>query len=268
MEERRKRLIEIFNDTLKQVNEDQDLLDSCDKSRKGTVFYPKDKYFDESTFKIKKGQINVNENKTFQDVFRLKKLYPKKKICALNFASATTPGGMVKKGSSAQEECLCRSSTLYFALNLRYLYTKYYDPHRDSGDPLYTDALIYIPNIKIIKTDDDFPVRLDKKDYTDVDIITCAAPKLRNIKISDEKLYEIHVSRAKHILNIALHHGVDIIVLGAFGCGAFRNNPRVVAKAYKDVLEEYKKYFDVIDFAIYHREFELENYNAFMEAFS
>ena len=265
MNERRKRLIDIFQDTIKQVNEDQNLIDSCSESRKSTLFVPADKYFDISSFKNKDGLVRVNENKTFQDVFMLHKQYPNKKICALNFASATNPGGMVKQGSSAQEECLCRSSTLYFSLDIRYLHTKYYEPHKYKKDPLYTDALIYIPKIKIIKTDDDFPVRLPKKEYVDVDIITCAAPNLRRIEISDEELYNLHLSRARHILNVAVSQGVDIIVLGAFGCGAFKNNPWVVAKAFKEVLKEYAKYFEIVDFAVYHREFEDENFKAFKE---
>ena len=279
MNDRRTKLIEIFNDTLKQISEDSELLECAKQSAVDTRFYPADLYFDIKDKEVKECKIEVNENKTFQDVFKLHKLYPNKKICVLNFASATTPGGGVKSGSGAQEECLCRCSTLYYSLNTRYLYTKFYEPNKEKPNRLHTDDVIYSPNIKIIKTDDDYPVRLDKKEYIDVDIVTCAAPNLRenpnnrfnfegdvsSNDISKEELYKIHLSRAKHILNIAIYNDVDILVLGAFGCGAFRNDPRVVAKAYKDALMEYSKYFEAIDFAIFHREYEEENYQAFLK---
>ena len=83
-----------------------------------------------------------------------------------------------------------------------------------------------------------------------------------------EELYQIHLKRAKHILHIAALNNVEILILGAFGCGAFRNDPNVVAKAYKDALEEYKKSFFLIDFAIYTRPDEEENYLAFKRHFT
>ena len=65
-----------------------------------------------------------------------------------------------------------------------------------------------------------------------------------------EELYNIHVKRARNILNVAIKNEDDYLILGAFGCGAFRNNPEIVAKAYKDVLQDYMYCFKVIDFAI------------------
>ena len=65
------------------------------------------------------------------------------------------------------------------------------------------------------------------------------------VKISRDELYELHLSRAQHILNVAAGQGVDILILGAFGCGAFMNDPNTVARAYSDALKEYAQYFDV-----------------------
>ena len=64
---------------------------------------------------------------------------------------------------------------------------------------------------------------------------------------------------------LAADNGVDILVLGAFGCGAFRNDPGVLAKAYANVLKDCRRYFDLIEFAIFCRDFETENYDAFAE---
>jgi len=198
------------------------------------------------------------------------------RIAVLNFASATTPGGGVTKGSSAQEESLCRCSTLYPALTSNALWDSYYSVNRAARNPLYTNALIYTPGVVICKTDEDYPERMEEKDWVEVDVITCAAPNLRQrpgnmynldqsapVVVSPEELLALHKIRARHILTVAASKGVDAIVLGAFGCGAFQNDPTVVAKAYKGVLEEMKGYFSLIEFAIYCRQRETANYDAF-----
>ena len=115
-----------------------------------------------------------------------------------------------------------------------------------------------------------------EKDWTFVDVISCAAPNLRRrpsnnhnpeygraVSISNTDLYTLHLKRAKHIMHIAATNGADALVLGAFGCGAFANNPQVVAKAYKDALSDYKRYFQYIEFAVYCRADETANYDAF-----
>ncbi len=81
--------------------------------------------------------------------------------------------------------------------------------------------------------------------------------------ISPEEQYRLHLRRAKHILHIAAVNDADALVLGAFGCGAFRNDPQAVAKAYADVLAEYKGYFRYIEFAVYYQPGEIGNYEAF-----
>ena len=114
-----------------------------------------------------------------------------------------------------------------------------------------------------------------------MDVITCAAPNLRQrpgnifnheqsapVVVSPEELLQLHKSRARHILTVAASKGVDALVLGAFGCGAFQNDPTVVAEAYKSVLQEFKSYFSLIEFAIYCRLQETGNYDAFNRVFS
>ena len=197
-------------------------------------------------------------------------------MAVLNFASATNPGGGVKSGSSAQEESLCRCSTLYPTLNQRWLWDQYYLPNREANDPLHTDVCIYSPDVVICKTDESIPQRLPEERFVTVDVLTCAAPNLRPTpgnrhnpdasraaSVTRQQLFELHVKRAKHILHVAAASGVDCLVLGAFGCGAFQNDPNVVARAYAVALKEYRHYFDTIEFAIYCREWETENYNAF-----
>jgi uncharacterized protein (TIGR02452 family) len=194
------------------------------------------------------------------------------KVAVLNFASATRPGGGVATGSSAQEECICRCTTLYPCLTTKEAEVRFYDPHRKNVGPLHNDDIIYTPDVAIIKNDDYDLLR----EPLFIDVITCAAPNLRekNVSkynqerepapdISPEELKALHVARARQILNAAVQNFVDVLVLGAFGCGAFRNDPEVVAAAYKEVLPEYRKYFKAIEFAVYCRGKDTENYEAF-----
>ncbi len=253
--------IKIFRDTLKQIANDDQLQEFVKHSKTHQNFYSGRMEFDmkpeDYPSYFGKADIVVTKNGSFNAARR----YSQSKVAVLNFASATNPGGGVTKGSNAQEECLCRCSTLYECLNTDWAKEHFYEPHRRSGTPLHNDDIIFTPGVVIIKSDS----------YTGlyqrmhVDVITCAAPNLREtpanaynhengegIKVTDEELYEIHKKRADKILNCALYHGDDTVILGAFGCGAFKNPPEVVAKAYKDIItEKYLYKFRHIEFAVY-----------------
>ena len=276
MFDRRERLIQVFEDTRQFIRENPALAQKAEEARQATEFYPVEEYPQISAQPGRAGTIRVTKHKTFEAATAIHQSHPEWRIAVLNFASATTPGGGVTKGSSAQEESLCRCSTLYPALTAPSLWDAYYSVNRAARNPLYTDALIYTPGVTICKTDEDYPERMEEKDWVEVDVITCAAPNLRQrpgnqynldqsapVVVSPEKLLQLHKSRARHILTVAASKGVDAIVLGAFGCGAFHNDPTVVAEAYKDVLEEMKGYFSLIEFAIYCRPQETANYDAF-----
>ena len=98
--------------------------------------------------------------------------------------------------------------------------------------------------------------RLPPEDFVKVDVVTCAAPHVfRDVVVSAEDLYRMHVSRAKNILRSAAHNGADILITGAFGCGAFHNPPEVVAGAWHEAVKVYGEKFDLIDFVIYVSDF-------------
>lgn len=105
--------------------------------------------------------------------------YAGKKVCILNFASATNPGGGVTKGSSAQEEAICRCSTLYANLKEQYAWNAFYAPHRRAHDPLHNDDCIYTPGVMVFKSDTDYPQLLPEEKWYSVNVLTCAAPNLR-----------------------------------------------------------------------------------------
>ena len=277
MTDRKQQLIEVFEDTQKFYTEDPVLITAVKHSRENTKLYEADDYPDYPMDNAAcSGVIRVTKHKTFEAAMELRKEFPDKKIAVLNYASASNPGGGVTHGSSAQEESLCRCSTLYATLNTKQMWQGYYDVNRYARNVLHTDACIYSPDIVICKTDESIPKRMKSENFVTVDVISCAAPNLRNepanihnpetgeaVRIEPQMLYDLHLSRAKHILHIAAANGVEIIVLGAFGCGAFCNDPNVVAKAYRDALKEYANKFYVVEFAIYCRDYETENYVAF-----
>lgn len=188
-----------------------------------------------------------------------------------NFASWRNPGGGVVNGSSAQEESLCRISTLYPCLTDYSAMKGFYYPHRASASQFYNDDCIYTPGVVVFKSDSENPKLQPKERWFKVDIITCAAPNLRSgdggrIWISDINLKDLHIKRLSRILDIAAANGVENIILGAFGCGAFRNDPRIVAEASAKVIRNYLHIFRVIEFAIYSSHGDDTNYREFADA--
>lgn len=203
--------------------------------------------------------------------------YPGKKICVLNFASATNPGGGVTRGSSAQEEAICRCSTLYFSLIEQSIWKGFYAPHRARKNPLHNDDCIYTPGVVVFKTDTATPQALPPDDWYTVNVLTCAAPNLRerpgnrmndgdgarSVQIGKQKLRQLHEKRMRRVLSIAAAEGNEVMILGAFGCGAFSNPPDIVAEAMKTVVQEYRSFFEAVEFAVYCPPRDDSNYRVF-----
>lgn len=205
-------------------------------------------------------EVIVSRRRSFEAALR----YPGERVCVLNFASATHPGGGVSVGSSAQEECLCRCSTLYNCLNDKAVWEGFYTPHRLSGNALNNDDLLYTPCVQIVK-DDDYGLLATP---VGVDVITCAAPDLRAARpgaVSPETLLRLHEQRARRILTVAAQEQAEAVILGAFGCGAFGNDPLVVAQAYRNVLPEFVYHFRTIEFAVYCPPANDDNFRAFKQ---
>ncbi|MBR1438083.1 MAG: TIGR02452 family protein, partial [Synergistaceae bacterium] len=262
------KLIRIFADTQIFYKSDPVLIEAVKFGKRHTKLYKADDYPDLPAIPEKLGATFTVKSRSFQTAMNFHQEMPDKKIAVLNFASAIHPGGGVLSGSRAQEECLCRCSTLYPLIDQKWLKESYYIPNKEHYNFRHDDACIYSEGVVICKSDTDFPERLKTEEFITVDVITCAAPDLRKARYSDcnvKELFEIHIQRAKHILHIAALHGVDILVTGAFGCGAFKNDPELVAEAWKEALEEYRKKFEYVIFAIYFREHEIENFKAFNE---
>ncbi len=267
--------IEVFQDTMDWIKNDPILSASIPVAKKNTTVIFEDDYpvFDSS--KTRDMIISVSGDRSYQAAMRLCKENPEAKIAVMNFANAFHAGGGVTKGSSAQEESLCRTSTLYPLLYRRTLRDSFYKHHYDLKTAKATDSLVYTEGVIICKTDEDLPKRMPQEEWVTVDVITIAAPDLRdksNIHaplvnggtyMNDAELFGYHVKRAIHMLTCAAAKKADILVLGAFGCGAFQNDPEVVAKAYKTALKVFPKVFQQIEFAVYCPPGGSKNYNMF-----
>ncbi len=264
----RVKMVDVFQDTLAMIRENESLQVAVENSILNTKLYYPDSEMSLPENIHLQPKYHVSPDRSFQAAQKLSRQFPDEKIAVLNFASATHAGGGVVNGSRAQEESLCRCSTLYPCLNQPNLLENYYDFHRKRHNTLYTDTVIYTPDVVVIKTDTNVPERAPESAWFKVDIITCAAPNLNHLDgISDEELYTIHCKRARRILTSAVIADVSVLVLGAFGCGAFRNPPAVVARAYQDVLKEFEGYFQFVEFAIFHSGRESANYRAFADVF-
>ena len=160
----------------------------------------------------------------------------------LNFASYNNPGGKFIDGSKAQEECLCHESYLYNVLKGRIGYYKI--NHKNKNRSLYTDRALYSPNVRFTK---------ECKDVF-CDVITCAAPNKtaaqKYYNVSDEENSEVLKERIEFVLKIAQDNGVDNLILGAYGCGVFGQDPLEVAKIFKEFLSGKYKCFNKVIFAI------------------
>ena len=223
--------------------------------------------------KYKSTEVKVSCKRSFEAA----KAYQNKKVCVHNFASATNPGGGVIRGASAQEECLCRASTLFFNLNAKECWDKFYAPHRELHNPIYNEDCIYTPEVMVFKEDTDVPLAMPEEDWYKVNVLTCAAPNLREqpsncmnphagdkkVSLTNQELFDLHVKRGRRILDVAAAHGNEVIILGAFGCGAFKNPPEVVAAVYRQLMKEYDGAFETVEFAVYCTERDKTNYEVF-----
>lgn len=185
--------------------------------------------------------------------FEAAKAYQGKKVAVLNFANNHSIGGN-PFFANAQEEALCRCSTLLPCLEA--LTDEFYEKHIDqyeSGEMNYmgNDDLIYTPDVVVFKTDERSepicPQMMPKEEWYKVDVITSAAPELwRGSMPSNYE--ECITSRIKKILDVAAKQNVEVLILGAWGCGAFRNPSDIVARVFLTLLKEYN--FDTVEFAL------------------
>lgn len=177
------------------------------------------------------------------------------KVAVLNFASAKNPGGGFLKGARAQEEDLTRKSCLYSCLTSQ---PDYYNANKKCKSFLYTDHLIYSPEVPFIRDEN---LSLLENPYL-LSVITSPAPnageELQKNPKAKEKIRQALESRARDVLLAAKVNHHRNLILGAWGCGIFRNDPKMVAEAFLKHFksESFANYFDHVVFAIYEFSYE------------
>lgn len=186
--------------------------------------------------------------------FEAAKAYQGKKTAVLNFANNHSIGG-APFSAGAQEESLCRCSTLLPCLEAmrKPFYQKHislYEARKINA--MGNDDLIYTPDVVVFKTDERtdpiYPKMMERSEWYKVDVITCAAPEMRRMLSVPANYEEIIISRIKKILDVAAKEKVEVLILGAWGCGAFKNDSNVVANAFYTLLKNYN--FEVVEFAL------------------
>ena len=185
----------------------------------------------------------------------------------LNFASAKNPGGGFLSGSQAQEECLSRSSGLHQSLCSNMIY---YDANRSHASPLYTNHIIYSPSVPVFRDDED---QLLREPYN-VSVVTSPAVNAGAVRENKpglvSKIAPTMKQRIQSVLALGRHHGHKSVVLGAWGCGVFGNDPTDIARWFSDPLHTDARFvnaFDHIVFAVLDRTDSTPTYGAFCKIF-
>ncbi|MEU7019153.1 TIGR02452 family protein [Streptomyces sp. NPDC046203] len=198
---------------------------------------------------------------------RLVAAAPATPVAVLNFASARNPGGGYLNGAQAQEEALCRCSALYATL-LRA--PEYYAHHRAERDAFYTDRVIHSPGVPVFRDDRG---TLLAEPFT-VGFLTSPAPNAGVIRrrTPDQagRVPAALAARAERVLETAAANGYRRLVLGAWGCGVFANDPADVAHAFHALLTgsgRFARHFDEIVFGILDRTRERATLGAFRRVF-
>ncbi|MEV0533356.1 TIGR02452 family protein [Kitasatospora sp. NPDC050463] len=170
------------------------------------------------------------------------------RVGVLNFASARNPGGGYLRGARAQEEDLCRSALLYSCLLEA---PDYYEAHRASGDLRYSHRVIVSPDVPVIRSEKG---ELLARPYP-VTFLTSPAPNAGQLELRSAgvDVRGVLAERAVRVLAAAARHEISALVLGAWGCGVFRNDPAQVAEAFEGALAQYGAAFERVVFAVWDR---------------
>lgn len=183
----------------------------------------------------------------------------------MNFANAHNPGGGFLLGATAQEEALCRCSTLYVSIHSRAA-AEMYRFNNSHLSAVESDYMLLSPDVYVFR---DEKCEFLEEPYH-VGVVTIPAPNRHGAAMfaSATTIKETMLRRIRIMLRMAARHGYKNLVLGAWGCGAFGNNPKDVAAYFKQVLvdEGYEYCFDKVCFAIYGKE-DGKNITAFREQF-
>lgn len=202
--------------------------------------------------------IEVRDESVVQAVQRLSRTH--KKIAVLNFASPTNPGGGFLNGRSAQEESIARSSALYPSIAR---HKEMYEHGAQHPTPFSSDSMIYSPSVPFFRDDSG---QLLEQPVT-ASVITAAAVNASHIhdRGMQSQIDRTMKNRMRKVIELAAEQQNKVLVLGAFGCGVFGNDPNRVAQIQRELLvdEGLGQHFDVIVNPIMSRGGDTQNLQVF-----
>jgi uncharacterized protein (TIGR02452 family) len=183
----------------------------------------------------------------------------------LNFANGFQPGGGFLVGAQAQEESLARASSLYPCLTAN---MEMYEFNRQQRTQLASDWMIYSPKVPVFRNDD--ASFLDEPYY--VTFLTSPAVCVRGLTQEElensDLIYSVNRERIRKFLWLANQKQHQILILGAWGCGAFWNKVEDISQTFHDLLKgEFANCFERVIFAIYDTTPTRKVYQAFVEVF-
>lgn len=213
---------------------DVSIRDALESARSGSVLYTPAQFDGLRARAIREGAavtFAVTNETTLSAARRLSG--QGERVLALNFASARNPGGGFLKGSQAQEESLARASGLYACINpLQGMY----ETNRSHPSCLYTDHMIYSPDVPVFRDDADV---LLEQPYN-VTFLTAPAVNAGAVRTNEPhnvaRIEPMMRARIEKVLSLAVVHGHEVLVLGAWGCGVFANDPDAVAGWFAEQL--------------------------------
>lgn len=232
--------------------------ESLDRARRNTRLFDPDELEDLTVRWIYGEQkstgnppsIDVTNETTLSAASRLYRQDPEKDLAALNFASARHPGGGFLSGATAQEESLSRKSGLYACLQQA---SEYYERNQAYGSSLYTDYMIYSPNVPVFRDKND---RLLESPY-ETSFITAPAVNAGAVRDNEPNrvnmIQPIMEQRIEKLIALCVYLQHKRLVLGAWGCGVFRNDPNDIARWFGRYLgpeSPYSPHIDRVVFAV------------------
>ncbi|KPE50629.1 hypothetical protein AOB46_14130 [Chryseobacterium indologenes] len=237
---------------INENNERIDIEKELEISKRETILFSSEKLAElaetrlpQATFETKFETWNCSSLKA---ILQLAEEENQEKLMCLNFASAKNPGGGFINGAEAQEESLARTSGLHESL-LQAPY--YYEVHRAMKSCFYTDMMIYSPKVPVFRKDKG---ELIEKPVI-CNFITSPAVNAGIVRKQEpEKQNEILGAmevRMDKMLSLALHRENEVLILGAWGCGVFKNDPKEIAGLFKKYFQgKYKNTFKRVVFAV------------------
>lgn len=205
----------------------------------------------------RKASVIVSERRTLEAAYE----YAYERVAVLN-STWLVPGGGVLTGENGQQESLCRCTTLKPCLDA--CKDGFYKIQDRVESPLYNDDLIYTTGVTVYKSDDLKPRLMKVNDWFEIDVISCIPPDATQLMMTSfykkpqdlindygKDLALVHERRLRRLLEAALEHDCDSVILPGFGCGRANNPAGLVAEGAANAVRDYLHSFKTIEFALY-----------------